>query len=276
VSGEAPLKLPSYAHLPMLVNERREKLSKRRDDVSVESYRAQGFLPEAMGNYLALLGWGRPDGSEVFEIAEAAPMFSLEQVHHAPAFFDVAKLRHVNSEHIRLLTPEEFVRRTMPWLIAEAEVFEHTALEGVVANGPPRPVEHFDPVAYERIAPEVQQRVATLSEVPRMVDFLFFEHPLIDKGDWESVAADPDAGRIMEAAIKAYEDCEFVPEVLHKVTAEVAESVGRKLAKAQAPIRVAITGKKVGPPLFESMAILGREKVLERLRSALSRLEAVG
>ena len=95
------MRLPAYAHLPMLVNERREKISKRRDDVAVESYRAQGFLPAAFTNYLALLGWGHPKGIEIFDIADAVPEFTLEDVHHAPAFFDLVKLRHVNAEHLQ-------------------------------------------------------------------------------------------------------------------------------------------------------------------------------
>ena len=105
------VRLPAYAHLPMLVNEKREKISKRRDDVAVESYRAQGFLPEAFTNYLALLGWGHPEGIEIFDVADVVAMFALEDVHHAPAFFDVAKLRHVNAEHLRALPSEAFVER---------------------------------------------------------------------------------------------------------------------------------------------------------------------
>jgi glutamyl-tRNA synthetase len=274
--GHAPVRLPSYAHLPMLVNAKREKISKRRDDVAVESYRAQGFLSEAMTNYLALLGWGHPDGQEVFRIEEVVGLFSLEHVHHAPAFFDVVKLRHVNAEHIRALSPAAFVSAAMPWLAAEAEVFEHSSFEGVLPGQAPWPVEHFDPVAFRRIAPHVQERVTTLSEVPGMVDFLFFEHPVIDPDAWAAVTKDTEARSILDGAIGAYETCEFEPEELHRVTGLVAESLGRKLAKAQAPIRVAITGKRVGPPLFESMAILGRDTVLERLRSARSRLDAAG
>jgi glutamyl-tRNA synthetase len=266
--------LPAYAHLPMLVNERREKISKRRDDVAVESYRAQGYLPEAFTNYLALLGWGHPKGLEIFDVADAVQEFALEDVHHAPAFFDLAKLRHVNSEHLRALSSEAFVDAAMPWLIAEAEVLESPILERIGPGGHPFPVEHFDPDVFRRIAPHVQERVAKLSEVPGMVDFLFFEHPIVDEGSWETVAADGESRVILDAAISAYESCEFVPEELHRVTGELAASVGRKLAKAQAPIRVAITGKRVGPPLFESMAILGREKVLERLRSARARLDS--
>ena len=276
VPGSGPSRpLPAYAHLPMLVNERREKISKRWGDVAVEAYRAQGFLPAAFANYLALLGWGHPDGLEIFDIADVVQVFALEDVHHAPAFFDVAKLRHVNAEHLRALDPEEFVQACMPWLIAEAEVLERPTLEAaIVPLGPPLPVEHFDPAVFRRIAPHVQQRVTTLSEVPGMVDFLFLEHPVINGDDWKVVAADESARAILDAAILAYESAEFEPEELHRVTAEVAESVGRKLAKAQAPIRVAVTGKRVGPPLFESMAILGRDKVLERLRGARSRLGA--
>lgn len=258
----------------MLVNEHREKISKRRDDVAVESYRAQGYLSGAFTNYLALLGWGHPRGIEIFDITEAVPEFRLKDVHHAPAFFDLAKLRHVNSEHLRRLSTEAFVEAAMPWLIAEAEALESPLFEAVVPHGQPFPIEHFDLNAFRRIAPHVQQRVSTLSEVPQMVEFLFFEHPIIDDDAWRTVAADDESKAILDAAITAYEICEFEPEELHRVTGEIAASVGRKLAKAQAPIRVAVTGKRVGPPLFESMAILGREKVLERLRSARTRLDS--
>ena len=123
----------------------------------------------------------------------------------------------------------------MPWLIAEAEALETPNIEAIVAPGRPFPVEHFDPDVFRRIAPHVQQRVSTLSEVPGMVEFLFFEHPVIDEDAWKTVASDDESKAILDAAIAAYETCEFDPEELHKVTAEVAASVGRKLAKAQAP-----------------------------------------
>jgi glutamyl-tRNA synthetase len=275
--GSGGLPLPAYAHLPMLVNEKREKISKRRSDVAVEFYSSEGFLPSAFANYLALLGWGHPQGIEIFDIADVAPVFALEEVHHAPAFFDVAKLRHINSEHVRSLQPEAFIDVALPWVMAEAEVLDNPMLVAAMnKSGTPWPKEHFDPAAFRRIAPHVQQRISTLSEVPPMVDFLFLEHPIIDDDDWKAVESDESATAILDLAISAYESCEFEPDELHRVTGEIAESVGRKLAKAQAPIRVAITGKRVGPPLFESMAILGREKVLERLRAARSRLGRSG
>jgi glutamyl-tRNA synthetase len=266
--------LPVYAHLPMLVDERRQKISKRRQDVAVEFYRSEGFLPDAFGNYLALLGWGHPEGMEIFNIGEVAPLFALENVHNAPAFFDVAKLRHINSEHLRAMSSDAFIHAAMPWMMAEAEVLDQHAFElPVSSSGQAWPAEHFNPEVFRHIAPLVQQRVATLSEVVPMVDFLFLDHPMINKDDWEGIASDEHSAAILDAAIAAYESCAFEPEELHRVTSELAQSVGRKLAKAQAPIRVAITGKRVGPPLFESLALLGRDEVLKRLRSARSRLD---
>jgi glutamyl-tRNA synthetase len=141
------------------------------------------------------------------------------------------------------------------------------------STGQTWPSEHFDPEVFRHIAPLVQQRVATLSEVAPMVDFLFLEHPMINEEAWQSIAADEHSAAILDAAIEAYGSCDFEAEKLHEVTSALAESVGRKLAKAQAPIRVAITGKRVGPPLFESLALLGRDEVLKRLRSARSRLD---
>jgi glutamyl-tRNA synthetase len=264
--------LPAYAHLPMLVDQNGRKIGKRFGDVSVEAYRAEGFLPAGFSNYLALLGWGHPEGEEIFDIGDAASA-SLENVHKSPAFFDVAKLRHVNAEHLRALSAEQFIRASMPWMIAEAEALQEPVFEAMTPGGAPWPEEHFDPEAFRRIAPHVQQRISVLKEVPPMVDFLFFTKPVIDQKDWDSIAGDAESKAILDEAISRYEVCEFDPETLHAVTAEVAESVGRKLAKAQAPIRVSITGKRVGPPLFESMAILGREKVLERLRAGRARLD---
>ena len=162
----------------------------------------------------------------------------------------------------------------MPWLIAEAEVLEKPTFESTSFRPAPWPTEHFDPDAFRRIAPHVQERVSTLVGGPRN-GRLPVPRASDDRPRGVGVRCRRRSAKaILDAAIAAYESCEFEPEELHRVTGEIAESVGRKLAKAQAPIRVAITGKRVGPPLFESMAILGREKVLERLRGARARLDA--
>lgn len=249
--------LPAFAHLPMLVNEQRKKLSKRRDPVAVEMYRQQGYLPSAFVNYLALLGWSHPSGRELLEVGELVEAFRLSDVNHSPAFFDVAKLTHLNGEHIRRLDAAAFAAACRPW-----------------TSGPeaPWPQERFDEARFAAMAPLVQERVTTLGEVPAMVDFLFLAEPPVDDAAWAAVEADATAATVLDAAVGAFERCEWDADTLHQVTAAVAETVGRKLGKAQAPIRVAVTGRRVGPPLFESLAALGRDETVRRLQAARRRL----
>jgi len=252
---------PAFAHLPLLVNASRKKLSKRRDDVAVESYRDQGYLPEAMRNYLALLGWSDPAGRELLSGEELVEAFDLSAVNHAPAFFDVDKLKWMDKEYLKALSVDDFVAAAGPWV------------------HPPRapwPPERFDEATFRTMAPLVQERVEVLGEVPGMVDFLFLEEPVLDGPSWAAVAADDASPAILDAALERYRDCEWSAEALHRATAELAEGLGRKLAKAQAPIRVAVTGRRVGPPLFQSLQVLGREAVLVRLQSARDRLGPVG
>jgi glutamyl-tRNA synthetase len=251
--------LPVFAHLPMLVNEQRKKLSKRRDPVAVESYRDQGYLPEAFLNYLGLLGWSPPNETELFDTTQMVEWFRLEDVNHSPAFFDVAKLTHMNGEYIRALAPESFIEACGPW---------------VTGDGVPWPKANFDPAAFAAIAPVVQERVAVLGEVPAMVDFLFLEQPVIDEAAWTTAVANDEGARaILAAAIESYSSLadRWERDALHAATLAVGEAVGRKLGKAQAPIRVAVTGRRVGPPLFEALEVLGPDKTLDRLRSALDR-----
>jgi glutamyl-tRNA synthetase len=123
------------------------------------------------------------------------------------------------------------------------------------------------------MAPLVQERVATLAEVPAMVDFLFLDQPPIEQASWDkAIARDGEAGHILDVAMAAYAECPWTTEEIRAATVAVAEQIGRKLAKAQAPIRVAATGRTVGPPLFESLHLLGRDRTLERLRAARDRL----
>ena len=255
--------LPVFAHLPMLVNEARKKLSKRKDPVAVESYRDQGYLPDAFVNYLGLLGWSPPnEESEIFTRDQMVEWFTLADVNHSPAFFDVAKLTHMNGEYIRALSAADFIAACRPWL------------EGASV---PWPTAAFDPAAFEAMAPVVQERVAVLGEVPAMVDFLFLDAPVFDPDSWaKAMAGDDGAPAILEAATRAYEALrdEWNSERLHAATLEVAESVGRKLGKAQAPVRIAVTGRRVGPPLFEALEVLGPDRTLARLRSAADLLAA--
>jgi glutamyl-tRNA synthetase len=249
--------LPAFAHLPLLVNERRQKLSKRRDDVAVESYQQRGYLADAMRNYLGLLGWSDPEGREILSVEEMVAGFELSEVNHAPAFFDVKKLDWMNKEYLRAMSVDAFVEAARPWLVPD-----HA----------PWPPERFDEAVFRAMAPLVQERIGVLGEVPDMVDFLFLEEPIIDEGSWESVAKDDIAAAVLDAAIALYGECPWSAESLHSATQTLADDMGRKLNKVQAPIRVAVTGRRVGPPLFQSLEVLGREAVLQRLRAARDRL----
>jgi glutamyl-tRNA synthetase len=251
--------LPVFAHLPMLVNEQRKKLSKRRDPVAVESYRDQGYLPDAFTNYLGLLGWSPPGGEELFDLDQMVQWFRLEDVNHSPAFFDVAKLTHMNGEYIRAMPLDGFIKACRPWLTGERALW---------------PEGQFDEAVFARLAPLVQQRVSVLGEVPAMVDFMFLDQPVIDEEAWaKAVTGDEVARQILARAIDAYQGLtdDWTRDSLHAATLAVGQEVGRKLGKAQAPIRVAITGRQVGPPLFEALEVMGPERTLARLRDALVR-----
>jgi glutamyl-tRNA synthetase len=238
---------PVFAHLPLLVNERRHKLSKRRDKVALEQYRDEGYLPEAMVNYLALLGWSPGDDREVLTRDELVAEFRMEAVKSSPAFFDEKKLSAVNSEYIRALSEPEFVERAQTWL-----------------------AERWAPVGAL-----VQERARTLADVYAMSGFLFLPEPPLDQQAWEKGLRQQPAFRtLLAGALEAYGECGWDPETLKNVTLGVGEAAGvPQLGKAQAPIRLAVTGRSVGPPLFESLVALGRERTLARLRSALARLE---
>ncbi len=251
--------LPVFAHLPMLVNEQRKKLSKRRDPVAVESYRDRGYLPDAFLNYLALLGWSPPDGQEMFDTDELLAWFRLTDVNHSPAFFDVAKLTHMNGEYIRALPLDRFIEACSPWLSGEAVGWAPDA---------------FDPVVFAALAPPLQERVAVLDEVPDMVDFAFLPRPAVDEVAWEkSVTGDPVATDILTGALESYQSLvdSWQVDTLKEATLAVATGVDRKLGKAQAPIRLATMGRPKGLPLFDSLQVLGPERTLQRLRDALAR-----
>jgi glutamyl-tRNA synthetase len=254
--------LPVFAHLPLLVNEQGKKLSKRRDPVAVESYRDQGYLPQAFVNYLALLGWSPPGGQEIFDTDQMLDWFRLQDVNHSPAFFDVKKLTHMNGEYIRALPLEAFIEACRPWLTGEQV---------------PWPDANFDPTVFARLAPLVQERVAVLGEVPAMVDFMFLDAPDIDEEAWaKAVTGDDAAVTILSGAFESFEGLvgHWTHQSLYDATQAIGDGVGRKLGKVQAPIRVAITGRRVGPPLFESLEVLGPERTLSRLRAALDRATA--
>ncbi len=268
---ENAIELPFFAHLSLLVTASRQKISKRRGDrVAIEDYRAEGYLPEALLNYLALLGWSFEDGREVFTREEMIEAFALEDVNHSPAYFDTQKLLHTNGTYIRALATGEFTTRCRVWAIETSSPLG-TAI--------------YDTPQWEKVAPLVQERVGVLSEVPSYVEFLFADELVVDEASWnKAVVGDAEAQKIIaevrhgfaELGIGGGADSSagaFEASALKGVLERVAESHGRKLGKAQAPVRVATLGRTVGLPLFESLEVLGRDTVLQRLDTALARLD---
>ena len=248
---------PVWAHVPVVVNEKRQKLSKRRDKVALEAYRDEGYLPAAMKNYLMLLGWSPGGDREIVPWSVIEAEFRLENVNLSPAFFDEKKLRAFNGEYIRALPPDGFATACTPWLSAPAA---------------PWPPERFDPAAFAALAPLAQTRMAVLAEITALVDFVFLARPERDEAAWARVMT-PVAGPLLAAARQAFAavpDWEAV--ALREALERVGTGHGLKLGKAQAPVRVAVTGRSVGLPLFESLVVLGRDRTLDRLTAALDRL----
>jgi glutamyl-tRNA synthetase len=256
-----------YAHLPILVNEQRKKLSKRRDPVATESYRDQGYLPEAFVNYLALLGWSPRGDEEIVPRSTLIEQFRLEDVVHSPAFFDVKKLRHMNGEYVRALTPEEFLKASGPWVRPWSTAWRPSDRE------PGWSESQFSAALYAKVAPLVQERVATLGEIPEMVEFFFVDDLRYDEAAFAKVIInDPTGKAILEEAIGRYERLgTWEASALHEAVQQLGDAHGLALRKAQAPIRCAVTGSLVGPPLFESLEYLGRKRTIQRLRDALAR-----
>lgn len=247
---------PVYAHLSLLMGPDGRKLSKRHGDTAIAAYRRQGYLPEAMVNYLALLGWS-PGEETVVSLAEMSRRFDLAAVSRNPAIFDPEKLLWLNGVYIRDLDPERFVARALPWIEEELD----------------RPLKPAEREAFAELAPLVQERTKRLCEVPDQVRFLFVETVEYDEASWEKVmgkAEAPDALEGAEAALEALED--WSVEAVERALRGMLEARGLSARKGLQPVRVAVAGSAVSPPLFESLAALGRERTLARLRAARRRL----
>ncbi len=247
---------PIWAHVPVLVNEQRKKLSKRRDKVALEQYREEGILPDAMINYLMTLGWAPAGDTEIVPWSSMVEEFRLEDVNHSPAFFDIKKLASFNGDYIRAMSLNEFIQAASP----------------VLASTDAWPAERFSADVFAQAAPLVQTRVVTLSEIPAMVDFLFLENPAIDDDAWTKTMSADFARTVLTDFTAAIAPAEWNHDSLKGILETWTEAHGLKLGKTQAPIRVAITGRTVGPPLFESLEFLGREETIRRLTVGIARL----
>ncbi|MBP0936518.1 glutamate--tRNA ligase [Streptomyces goshikiensis] len=251
--------VPEFGHLPYVMGEGNKKLSKRDPESSLNLYRERGFLPEGLLNYLSLLGWSFSKDQDIFSIEEMVAKFDIPDVNANPARFDLKKAEAINADHIRLLDPKAFADACTPWLQAPH------------ANWEPA---DFDAEAWAAIAPYAQTRVTVLSDITANVDFLFRKEPVEDQPSWDKAMKGEPAALLTTARANLDAADWSDPESLKQAVLTAGEAHGLKLGKAQAPVRVAVTGRTVGLPLFESLQILGKERSLARVDAALAKLAA--
>jgi glutamyl-tRNA synthetase len=250
--------VPRVGHLPYVMGEGNKKLSKRDPQAHLIAYRDQGFLPEGLLNYLALLGWSIAADRDIFTLDEMVEAFDIADVNPNPARFDLKKAEAINAAHMRLLSVEEITERALPFL----------QQAGLVAD----PVTDEQRATLTAAMPLVAERINKLTEAVDMLGFL-----LVDEADFTRDEADvakllDDDGRAVVRA--SYDALEGLGEwttasIQDALQAALVDGLGLKPRNAFGPVRVAVTGRRVSPPLFESLELLGRERGLGRLRSAL-------
>ncbi|MFE3292977.1 glutamate--tRNA ligase [Rhodococcus sp. NPDC059234] len=245
---------PEFGHLPFVMGQGNKKLSKRDPESNLFIHRDRGFIPEGLLNYLALLGWSIADDHDVFSLTEMVEAFDISKVNSNPARFDQKKADAINAEHIRLLAPEDFAGRLREFLAAHD-----------------RPVDALSAQDFAVAAELVQTRIVVLSDAWDLLKFLF-----VDEADF---AIDPaaaaknlgaDAGPVLDASVAALEALTTwaTADLEEALKAALIDGLELKPRKAFAPVRVAVTGSHISPPLYESMELLGREKTMARLHSA--------
>ena len=246
--------VPQFGHLPYVMGEGNKKLSKRDPESSLQMYRDQGYLPEALINYLALLGWSPGGDVEFFSKEQMAESFSLERVNPNPARFDVKKCTAINGDWIRHLAIDDLVERLVPYL----------QRDGVIGSTPSAE----DMNLVRAVVPLISERLETLGQASAMVGFLFTDDITIDPGDAEKIMGDQ-AGDVLQAAEAALAGLdEWTTEAIEgALRAALIDERGLKPKVAFGPVRLAITGRRVSPPLFESMELLGADRSLDRIRS---------
>jgi glutamyl-tRNA synthetase len=252
--GVSEADYPLFAHLPFVMGQDNAKLSKRNGEVSIAWYRERGFLPEAICNYLALLGWSPGEDREDVTMKELTELFTVERVHSSPARFDMKKLEAINGDKIRALSPELFLEKSLPFL-TDAKVLTGSAEELAVLG---------------KALPIIQERVATLAEVPAMLKFLFVKEFEVEESSLSKIT-DEESKKLLSVAYDRLQSVgdwthEGIEEVLRKA---LIEELGLKPRIAFSAIRIAVTGSHISPPLFESMELLGREISLSRLKSLI-------
>jgi len=253
--GVKPEDYPVFAHLPFVMGQDNAKLSKRNGEVSIAWYREKGFLPEAICNYLALLGWSPGDDRENITMQELCDLFTVEKVNSSPARFDMKKLEAINGDKIRALTIDDFLTWSLPFL-KNADVISGTDQEIALVK---------------KALPLIQERIVTLSEIPQMLKFLFVKEFAIEADSLPKVT---DAAS-KDVLTRSLQELEPLNEWNHTaieaaLRSSLIDEMGLKPRVAFGAVRIATTGSTISPPLFESMELLGKEASITRIRAALA------
>jgi glutamyl-tRNA synthetase len=248
---------PVYAHLPLILGPGGAKLSKRHGAVSVEEYRDQGFLPHALVNYLALLGWAPADDREILTVDELVAEFDLARVNKAPATFDAQKLEWMNGEHIRRMPVAALTAEVLPFATAR--------------YGPRLEIRTF-----EAAVGLAHERATTLGQIADQAAFLFTpdDELEIEPESWARITGTEQSGELFDAAIAGLASCEWTVPAIDAALRSAVDAVGQKPRKAMPALYAAIEGRHAGLPLFDSVHLLGRESATARLRTARARLAA--
>jgi glutamyl-tRNA synthetase len=251
---------PRFGHIPLILNADRSKMSKRKSQTAMSAYREEGYLPEAMVNFLAFLGWSPGTEEEIFTLDELAQRFEVDKVHKGGAIFDRDRLDHLNGVYIRALTDDQLalrLRDRVPAAVADADLI--------------------------RLIPLVKERLVKLGDVAELIGFAWETDDVV--ASWYSPQSlYPKKGGAEEArtalvgthdALSAIDEADFGAELLEQRCRSAAEAAGMKAGDFFSPIRVAVTGRTVSPPLFASLELLGRDRSLARIGDALQKLAAV-
>ena len=247
--------MPEFGHLPYVMGEGNKKLSKRDPQSNLFLLRDRGFIPEGLLNYLSLLGWSLSADEDIFTVDQLIENFDVHDVLANPARFDIKKAEAINGTHIRMLAPEDFRERLVPYLRAAGYVGEQlTARQEEILT---------------EAAPLIQERITLLGEAPDMLGFLFKDDDAIDVADDARKGLPQNLEEVLDAAIAALESVQewTAEEIQAALKQALVEELGLKPRLAFGPVRTAVSGRRISPPLFESMVILGRESSLRRLRA---------
>ena len=247
---------PVFAHLPFVMGQDNAKLSKRNGEVSIAWYREQGFLPEAICNYLALLGWSPGDDKENITMAELVELFTVERVNSSPARFDMKKLEAINGDKIRALSLEEFLGWALPFLI-NSKVIAGQADEIEVVKS---------------ALPIIQERIVKLAEIPAMLSFLFAKDFKVAPEELSKIT-DAASQKVLKVALSKVEALSAWDHASIESSLRVAliEELGLKPRIAFSALRIAVTGSHISPPLFESLQLLGKERSIDRIKAVISK-----